>query len=82
MASLSEQCPDTGSDDDYCGYDPGYLTGNQLAKKTGAGIHHCNKKAAADCNSRRHFENINQQRNEDEISRTKKANENSGDEGV
>ena len=74
--SLSNQRSNARSDNhDRC-HEPRYLARGKLAEKSGTGIHHRDKEAAADGDSRGDFEDIDQQWNEDEISRAEKADEN------
>src|SRR5262249_4285643 len=74
---FSEKCPQARSHN----YDGWFLArdfvGWKFAEKSRAGVHHRNKQAAAYGNAGRDFEDVDQQRNEDEISRAEKADENS-----
>ena len=76
MDFLSSQRSDAGSDNHDGCHEPRYLARGKLAEKSGAGIYHRDKEAAPDGDSCGDSEDIDQQRNEDEISRAKKADEN------
>src|SRR5262245_60083035 len=77
--SLSNQSSNAGSDNHNQCYEPGYLARGELAEESEARIDHGDKEAAADSDSCRDFEDINQQGNENEISRAQEPDEDSRD---